>query len=221
MTTVPVVQSAGRAPIWPVLIAPLVALVYYFSSKIAFVLDAGGFSSDDIIEARWGSYWLYRTIMETCSIAIGTFVAAGLARGREKTAGVVSGITITFLFVVIQLIDLISGKHDFDQSDVIEVLIIIGAPLLGFISAIAASEMNRSLTIGFADLNRFHLLWLWLIVFCYVIGLIGPTIKLYKRAFGLSDWILGLALGVPLGAIGILLFVACSRLFRACLAIRS
>jgi hypothetical protein len=90
---------------------------------------------------------------------------------------------------------------------IIEGLIIIGAPVVGLVSAIAGQEMNRSLPHGFADLNRFHLLWLWFAVFFYVSGLIGPTIKLFKHDLGLGDWLVGLALGVPLAGIGILMFL--------------
>jgi hypothetical protein len=92
------IKSTSRAPIWPVLIAPLVAFVYYFSAKTPFIIDVGGFSSNDTIEAQWGSYSVYRIIMEVCSIAIATFVAAGLARGRERAGGIISGITISLWF---------------------------------------------------------------------------------------------------------------------------
>jgi hypothetical protein len=142
--------------------------------------------------------------MEVCSIAIGTFVAAGLARGRERAAGMISGITVSLWFVSFYLID---GLSDLDWSDVLlEGLIIIGAPLIGLIAAVAAREINRAIPIGFAGLNRFHLLWLWVVVFFYVGGLVGPIINIFKRQFGGLDLIAGLALGVPAGALGILLW---------------
>jgi hypothetical protein len=87
-----------------VLIAPFAAWVYYAALKVAFALSIVGtlgvrrtvdVSSGDLTMAQWGSHWFYRLVAETCSIALGTFVAAGLARGRERTAGIAAGIQNT------------------------------------------------------------------------------------------------------------------------------
>ena len=103
---------------------------------------------------------------------------------------------------------LIEGLSDLNWSDIVlEGLIIIGAPLIGLIAAVGAHQMNRVLPIGFAGLNRFHLIWLWAVVFFYVGGLIGPITNLFKRHFGGLDLISGFALGVPLGALGILVWI--------------
>jgi hypothetical protein len=180
--TLPVVR---RAPIWPVLIAPVAALVYYLSAKIAFVVDVGGFGPDDIIEARWGSYWLYRAVMEIVSIGIGTFIAAGLARERERLAGLIGGISIALVIVTLNIS--IEGRDYWSNQVgfmIADGLLIIGAPLIGFALANLAREMNGLFRVGFAGLSYLHLVWLWLLVFWYVTGLIGPTITLIKHDFG-------------------------------------
>src|SRR5260370_21287645 len=96
MPAVSCVASQSRTPIWPVLVAPLVSGVYYLAVKSAFgqsiVLVLGQTSATDIDLAdiaapHWSSHWGYRLIAEIASTARETFVAAGLAHGRERMAG--------------------------------------------------------------------------------------------------------------------------------------
>jgi hypothetical protein len=100
-------ETLDRAPIWPVVIAPLVAFVYYAALKSAFSISIvsalGETTTKDALEGVWGSHWAYRSVAEVSSVGLGTFLAAGLARGRERAAGVVGGSAIAFGFVLFWL----------------------------------------------------------------------------------------------------------------------
>ena len=53
---------------------------------------------------------------------------------------------------------------------VIDGLLVIGCPLIGFYAAEAAREINDSQPAGFAGINRLHFLWLWLAAYLYALG---------------------------------------------------
>jgi hypothetical protein len=102
-----------RVPIWPVLIAPLVAVGYYVALKSAFSISIvsalGENATVDIVEniGIWGSHWLYRLVAEILSVGFGTFIAAGLARGRERAAATIGSFTIALGFILFWLAFLI------------------------------------------------------------------------------------------------------------------
>jgi hypothetical protein len=62
---------------------------------------------------------------------------------------------------------------------VIDGLMIVVAPFVGVFVVEAAREQNRQEPRGFAGINRFHLLWLWIAAFWYGLGLITPVSRLY------------------------------------------
>lgn len=94
-----------RAPIWPVLVAPLVAITYYAALKSAFsisIVSALGENTTADLgdQLMWGSHWVYRLVAEILSVGLGTFVAAGLARQRERAAAIIGGFTIALVFIL-------------------------------------------------------------------------------------------------------------------------
>jgi hypothetical protein len=99
-------KISSRSPIWPVLIAPLVAIAYYAALKSAFSISIvsalGEDATADVVEdtGAWGSHWIYRLAAEILSVGLGTFVAAGLARGRERAAAIIGALTIALGFVL-------------------------------------------------------------------------------------------------------------------------
>lgn len=197
-TTEPI--ATYRGPIWPLLVAPLAAGVYYLMIKDAFVgsiLDALGESSTilvdptDVNSAHWGSHWIYRSIAELISTGAATFVAAGLAHGRERAAGIIGGATISLGYVaVVGLLGHV-WLYERDQFSftepwyqyAIHALMVFAAPIIGYHVAEAAEDMHRETPTGFGGIGRGHLLWLWLPAFWYARGLIGPLARIY----GLDD----------------------------------
>jgi hypothetical protein len=106
--TTPDAKGVPRAPVWPVLIAPFVALIYYGALKSAFSISIvsalGDDATADILEkGTWGSHWVYRLVAEILSVGLGTFVAAGLARHRERAAAIIGGLTIALGFILFWL----------------------------------------------------------------------------------------------------------------------
>src|SRR6266481_6241640 len=89
-----------RVPIWPIVLAPVIAGIYYLALKLAFVESAVAvLGRTDLFEApHWGSHWGFRLTAEAISVGFGTFVAAALAPGREQTAAVVGGCAISLGF---------------------------------------------------------------------------------------------------------------------------
>jgi hypothetical protein len=98
----------SRAPIWPLFAAPFAAGIYYLAIHDAFahsiVAFLGETSTNDIDLADtaspvWGSHWIYRLFAEFISAGFGTFIAAGLAHGRERAAALTGGCAISLFFV--------------------------------------------------------------------------------------------------------------------------
>jgi hypothetical protein len=134
-----------RAPIWPVIIAPLVGAVYYLAIKAAFaqsiVSVLGNTATTDIdlsdlTAPQWGSHWFYRGVAEVAATGLATFVAAGLAHGRERLAAIVAGCTISLGFIARVAFLLYAWKY-MDPAD-------FDAPEPWYQYAIEAAMINRA-----------------------------------------------------------------------------
>jgi hypothetical protein len=187
-----------RAPIWPVIIAPLVAGVYYLAVKLAFaqsIISVLGQTASididlsDLARPQWGSHWVYRAVAEAISIACATFVAAGIARGRELAAAIVGGCTISIGFALKLALLFIGWKYldadDFSAPEpwyqyMIDFAMLGAAPLIGIYVTEAARDQNEQEPRGFAGMNRWHFLWLWIPTFWYAVGLITPLSRFYS-----------------------------------------
>src|ERR1700719_3335861 len=95
-------QATIRAPIWPLVLAPLAAGVYYLALRQGFALSLGSvvYDASDVASLewdapKWGSHWLYRSFAEIVSVLFGTFIAAGLAQQRAKLGGIIGGLAIS------------------------------------------------------------------------------------------------------------------------------
>jgi hypothetical protein len=216
-----------RAPIWPVLIAPLVAGVYYIVVKVAFglsIVSALGATDIDLSDSTaspiWASHWFYRLVAEVFSVAVGTFIAAGLARGRERAAAVTGGLTISLGFLTFWIGFLIFGRlYDLGWSipdprdyllpepwyqHAIDGLMIISSPIVGMYVSKLARKINVQQPVGFAGINRLHFLWLWIGAFCYALGLIEPVSHLLTRPRGGVDLLTGILTGLAANAIPVI-----------------
>jgi hypothetical protein len=182
-------KKLARPAIWPLLIAPLVASVYYMVVKTAFEQSIASVFSDVApvdTAATWGTHWFYRLVAEFCALAFGTFVAAGLARDREYAAGLTGGITIAvafilfwclFLFLRITVVDFEPEQFLVPApwyQHAIDGLIVIAAPVIGLFMSEQAEILNKETPVGFAGINRWHFLWLGIAAHWYAIGLILP-----------------------------------------------
>ncbi|MGJ5001557.1 hypothetical protein ACQR10_09555 [Bradyrhizobium sp. HKCCYLRH2060] len=177
-------MQKARVPFWPVVLAPLVAGIYYLSLKLAFaesVIPVLGRA--DLFETpHWGSHWAFRLIAEAISIGFGAFVAAALAPGREKAAAVVGGCTISLGFAAKLAIlyadpTTIPGAEPWYQF-AIDALWIVLAPMVGAYVSEAATDMHGAAR-GVGGISRFHFLWLWLPAYFYALGLVTPIGRMY------------------------------------------
>ena len=182
---------------WPVIIAPLVAGVYYLALKTAFaqsIVSVLGHTAttdidlSDVLAPQWGSHWVYRGASELISAGFGTFVAAGLALGHERLAAIVGSCMISFQALVRTGVLVFAWKYvginDATAPEpwyqyAIDALMIFAAPAVGAYVSEAAADMHRDVPIGFGGINRLHFLWLWLPAFFYAIGLITPMARIY------------------------------------------
>lgn len=205
-----------RFSIWPVLVAPIIAGVYYLAVRTAFgqsVVSVLGRS--DFFEApHWGSHWVYRVAAEVISASFGTFVAAGLALGHERAAAITGGCTIAVGFLIKLLITytvwngaepgtLISLEPWYQR--VIDAAMVVAAPLIGSFIAEAAEQMHRDSPRGFGGINRFHFIWLWFAAYWYALGLITPVTRYYANqdANTIATFILLVINGIPAAALAI------------------
>lgn len=174
------------------LVAPIVACIYYLPIKLAFaqsifsVLGRSDFF--DLTTPRWGPHWVYHAAAEVIATGFGTFIAAGLAFGRERTAAILGGCTISLGFIGKLAITYLVWKYqDADTLVVLEpwyqyaidVAMIFAAPFIGSFVAEAAEQMHRDTPKGFGGINRLHFLWLWLVAYWYALGLITPIARYY------------------------------------------
>jgi hypothetical protein len=212
MLAVSSVAIQSRAPIWPVLAAPFVAGIYYLTIKSAFeqsIISALGQTSAseidlaDIDAPHWGSHWIYRLAAEIVSASFATFVAAGLAHGRERVAAVVGGCIISLGFLArIGPGEVLTPEPWYQYG--IEGLMVFAAPILGGYVAHAAEYMHRQVPDGFGGIARAHFVWLWLVFFWYALGLITPVAHILLRPDGvISTFIVWLVDSIAAAAVAI------------------
>ena len=209
---------AGKfgAPIWPVLLAPFVAGIYYLAIKIAFaqsIIPVLG-RSDFFELPHWGPHWIYRVAAEVFAVAFGTFVAAGLAAGRERAAAILGGCAIALGFIGKLVVILVVLRSEDSGTLVslepwyqraIDVAMVPLAPVIGAFMVDAAEQMHRDTPRGFGGINRLHFLWLWFCAYCYGLGLITPVARYYafQDEGAITSIILLLINGIPAAAIAI------------------
>lgn len=169
------------------MLAPIVATLYYFAVKFAFVLSVKSvMGRTDLFEnIHWGTHWTYRGIAEIISISFATFVAGGLAFGRERSGAIVGGVTIS-LWVVVALTLRSFGIVSPDLSEpwyqtAIDVALIFFAPLVGAYVVDAVVDLHKYYPTGFGGINRMHFVWLWTAAFFYALGLITPFGRIYSQ----------------------------------------
>jgi hypothetical protein len=213
MTASSLVSNANRPArsVWPVLLAPIVAGVYYLSVKLAFVESVVSvMGRTDLFELpRWGSHWAFRIAAEVISVGFGTFVAAALAHGREQIAGIVGGCAISLGFIIKLAFtyiypDAVAVPEPWFQY-AIDALSIVFAPMIGNFVAESATDLHRSEPRGVGGINKLHFSWLWFVTYFYALGLITPVGRLY--ALGNADFVmLAIAFvinGIPAAALAI------------------
>lgn len=184
--------TPARLPLWPVLVAPIVAGIYYLSIKSAFaqsiVSVLGRSDLFELTSPRWTYHWIYRAAAEVIAAGFGTFIASGLALGRERAAAIVGGCTISLGFIGKLMITYLIWKYPDAETAVvwepwyqyaIDAAMIFGAPVIGSFIVDAAEDMHRDTPYGFGGINRLHFLWLWLASHWYALGLITPMARLY------------------------------------------
>jgi hypothetical protein len=184
------------APIWPVIIAPLVAGIYYLAIRSAFaqsIISVLGQTAttdidlSDVAAPQWGSHWIYRGAAELIATGAGTFIAAGIARGREHVASIIGGCTISLGFIIKLGLLFMAWKY-LDPEEffpepwyqyAIDGLMIFVPLFIGISVVEAAEDLNREEPHGFGGINRFHFVWLWVAAFWYTLGLITPMARIY------------------------------------------
>jgi hypothetical protein len=224
---VAITPSAGqviRPAIWPVIIAPLVAGVYYLTIRSAFAQSitsvfpqpaAADVDLSDLAEPQWGSHWIYRGAADVCAAAVGIFIAAGIARGREALAAIVGACAISLGFVIkLGLVLFLWMRLDPEEYSItepwyqymIDGLMIFVPPIVGVSVAGTAQELNQEQPDGFGGINRWHFVWLWLPAFWYARGLIMPFWHFYTAQLDFSiikTVLAALVHGLPAAAIAV------------------
>jgi hypothetical protein len=178
-----------RAALWPVVVAPVTCLLYFLVVRLAFeqstVSVLGRSDFFDIETLRWGTHWIYRIAAEAIAVAFGAFVASGLAPGRERTAALVGGCTISLIFIAKSALFFFLLKNS-DETPIeplyqyaIDIGMIFAAPIIASFVAETSEDMHRSHPSGFGGINRAHFIWLWFAAYWYALGLITPVARYY------------------------------------------
>jgi hypothetical protein len=201
-------NSPRRLPMWPLVVAPVVAVVYYIILTACFsdVIRDVVFDSSDLdrpiitgISAPiWGTHWIYRIVAESASVAFGTFIAAGIARERARAAAVIGGLGISLCWAVV--LALAARAEKSEPGAFFSVLsepwyhvlivggVILAAPLIGIGVSGPAKGLSLSRDKGFAGLPRLHFSWLWLPTHFYGLALIAPVIYYFLDGFINDGW---------------------------------
>jgi hypothetical protein len=203
--------STARFSIWPVLMAPFVAGIYYLSIRTAFAQSiVSVLGRNDFFDApHWGTHWLYRVVAEVISVYFGTFIAAGLAPGREHTAAVLGGCAIAIGYIIKLGLTYLAWKANTLNSlepwyqSVIDSLMAFAPPIIAFSVVETAQQVHRDIPHSFGGINRLHFLWLWLVSYFYALGLITPVARWYafQDESTITDVILLFVNGIPTAAI--------------------
>ncbi len=191
--TVSAEREISRSPIWPVVIAPLVFLVYYLALRTAFaqsiesVLGKSG-TEDALPGAVWGTHWVYRCIAEYLCVTLGAFVSGGIARGRARAGAVIGSLGASLLFVGQFAFYLYNWKFvgaelpSLDEpwyQTTIDVLMIVAAPIIALLTAEHIETAHKEAP-GLGGINRWHVTWLWLVTYFYGLAMIMPIARFYN-----------------------------------------
>ena len=172
-----------RPPLWPCIIAPCAAGIYYLTLKLAFAesITAVMGQTDLFDVPHWGSNWTFRIAAEAISTSFGTFIAASLAPGRERQAAIIGGCAISAGFLVKLFLFYASSEVSIEPwyQHLIDGLMVIGAPIIGSFVAESAEELHGQSHNGVGGIHRLHFVWLWLVVYFYALGLITPVARIY------------------------------------------
>ena len=216
------VPALTKSAIWPLLVAPLVAVVYYLALKGAFIYSlntaVGGTTLDmpfvGFSNIKWGTHWIYHICAEGGSICVAVYVASGIARGRERAAALIAASTISLILFApfAWFFWLMADPHSlkFSQVEYQEPLyqfvvecaaIVVGPFLVKPISEITR-DMNIGSPSGFDGINRLHFMWLWFPLLAYALNLISPMTHFYTinffGGFGFKTMFAALFLALPL-----------------------
>jgi len=182
-----------KPSIWPLFAAPIAAIIFYgglngaFLNSLEYVVGQPAEIGEVILsrqDRKWGTHWVYRVIAEGASLAYGTFIAAGIARERARAGGIIGGLAISavyaIMFGLMWYYDVTTGEPWY--QDVLSILLVLSAPLIGFLVSETAEEISTSAPAGFAGIPRAHFLWLWIISYLYALGLIAPIAHIMTTA---------------------------------------
>ena len=119
-------------------------------------------------QSRPGPNWTFRVVAEVVSVACGTFIAASLAPGRERTAAIVGALAISVGFALKLWVTFFWSAESLQSEPwyqhATDAGVMVVAPLMGAFVAEAAGDLHRT-SRGVGGISRFHLLWLWPVVF--------------------------------------------------------
>jgi len=190
--------SAAR---WPLFVAPLVGLVYYFAMWNAFQTAIGDVVFDtsdlnirpDAAPTTWASHWIYRILAEATAVTFGSFIAAGMSRERATISGLIGGFGIALWWS--GYLTLVGFAHSLlKSSDIFEpwYQYLIGgcagvaAPIVGYAIGDKVSEVSIGKPTGFAGIPRAHFLWLWVPTYWYSAAMIPSLLNIYLN--GIVQW---------------------------------
>ena len=168
------------------------------------------------VPSHVGFSLVLRVVAEVASLALGTFVAAGFAHGREKVAAVIGGLTISLYYVARLSIAYYLTQH-FDPDNYqyndpsvqyfVDGFVLLAAPLIGVGVSQFAVEIHDDTPTGFGGINRWHFAWLWLAAGLYAMALIAPLVQFWATAQRNENWIADglrtIVEGVPIFALSL------------------
>lgn len=186
--------QTGKTSLWALMFSPFVGLLYYLSFESAFLhsinyvirgpeglkLVYSSWSPD----LTWGSHWFYRLFAEGVSIVGATYIAAGLAGLRAKMGGLLGGLGIAALAAMGTFVIFVLGGEAATiepwYQNVITALMVVAAPVIGWVFGEVALEQGVGTEKGFAGIPRGHFAWLWIIFWFYGLALVSPVLNLWQ-----------------------------------------
>ncbi len=184
----------GKSALWPLIFSPFVGILYYLSFESAFLN-----SIDFVIRGpeelklvyrswspglTWGSHWFYRLFAEGVSIVGATYIAAGLAGQRAKMGGLLGGLGIAGVAAMATFAIFVLGGETATiepwYQNVITALIVVSAPVIGWVFGEVALEQGVGTEKGFAGIPRGHFAWLWVIFWFYGLAFVAPVLNLWQ-----------------------------------------
>jgi hypothetical protein len=119
---------------------------------------------------------------------LAAFVSGGVARGRAKAGAVVGSLAASLLFAGQFGVYLYNWKYlgaDVPSLDepwyqtAIDAVMIVAAPIIALFAAEHVEMVHRK-ELGLFGINRWHVLWLWLITYLYGLTMITPIARFYN-----------------------------------------